>query len=122
ISMEEINQISDAIKSGENPIQYKKKLAFEITKDLNNESDAKNAQDVFEGNAEEEIKEVNIEGTNLSEILIETNLLPSMSEIKRKFGENGIKVNGKTPENLKTEIESGSVISVGRNKVKVIKK
>ncbi len=122
VSTNEINEISQKIKAGENPIQFKKKLAYEITKDLNSEQDAKNAQDVFEGNAQEEITEVNIEGKSLSEIILETQLLSSMSEIKRKFSENGIKINGKVPNDIKAIPNSGDIISVGRNKVKVIKK
>ncbi len=125
ISMGEINEISQKIKAGENPIQFKKRLAFEITKDLNNESDAKNAQDVFEGNTEGEIKTVNIDSnsiSNLPHLIVELGLLPSISEVKRKFAENGIKINGHMLSDLKAMPNSGDVISVGRNKVKVIKK
>ncbi len=103
------------------PLDLKKKLALLIVSELHSEMDAKNAQDVFEGNAEEEIREIKTDMTTVSEIIIEANLLPSMSEVKRKFSENGIKINGQTPENLKIEVESGSIVSVGRNKVKVIK-
>ena len=106
------------------PLEIKKKLALRIVTELHSKIEAKNAQDIFEGNIEEEVRIINLQPNSnptASDVIIESGLLPSMSEVKRKFSENGIKINGEVPENLKTEVKSGSIISVGRNKVKVIK-
>lgn len=125
VSMEEIQRIDASLQNGENPINYKKRLAYEVAKELNTETDAKKAQDIFEGKAEEIVPVVNVSANSLASVagtIIETGLLSSMSEAKRKFEEKAIKIDGAVPESLKTKVESGSIISVGRNKVKVSKK
>ncbi|MBI2034582.1 MAG: tyrosine--tRNA ligase, partial [Candidatus Levybacteria bacterium] len=48
VSSEEIKTIENKIKTGENPLSYKKKLAFEVVKQLNDASAAQKAQDEFE--------------------------------------------------------------------------
>src|SRR3989338_2503860 len=48
VSMEEVHRISTQVKWGTNPMEFKKRLAFEIVKELNSEEDAKRAQEHFE--------------------------------------------------------------------------
>jgi tyrosyl-tRNA synthetase len=48
IPMSEIHEIEKILKKGANPVMYKKRLAFEIVKQLNNEEQAKKAQEYFE--------------------------------------------------------------------------
>ncbi len=48
IPMAEIKQIKQAIAAGENPMQFKKGLAFNITTNLHNQTAAKKAQKYFE--------------------------------------------------------------------------
>lgn len=116
------NEIPSDKEITQSPLEVKKRLAHRIVTELHSENEAKNAQDIFEGKVDEEIPNREVNGQTLSEIIIETELLSSMSEVKRKFSEMGIKINGDVPESLKTEVDSGSIVSVGRNKVKVIKK
>lgn len=116
------NEIPSDKEITQSPLEVKKRLAHRIVTELHSENEAKNAQDIFEGKVDEEIPNREVSGQTLSEIIIETELLSSMSEVKRKFSEMGIKINGDVPESLKTEVDSGSIVSVGRNKVKVIKK
>lgn len=116
------NEIPSDKEITQSPLEVKKRLAYRIVTELHSENEAKNAQDIFEGKVDEEIPNREVNGQTLSEIIIETELLSSMSEVKRKFSEMGIKINGEIPESLKIEVDSGSIVSVGRNKVKVIKK
>ena len=48
IPMEKVLEIENAIKNGENPMIYKKELAFQIVSDLNSEQDAQEAKKNFE--------------------------------------------------------------------------
>ncbi|MEK9178823.1 MAG: tyrosine--tRNA ligase, partial [Patescibacteria group bacterium] len=66
VSMEEVKEIEQKLEKGENPILYKKKLAFEVTKQLNNEGDARKAEEEFErvvqkGELPSEVAETEIE-------------------------------------------------------------
>lgn len=47
LPMTEVKEIAQAIKAGENPMTFKKKLAFAITKDLHDESSAQDAEEFF---------------------------------------------------------------------------
>lgn len=125
LSIAKTREIKEAIENGQNPIQYKKILAYEITKQLTNEENAQNAQDIFEGKAQANIPIVNVPLASLTTVagtIVASGLLQSMSETKRKFNQGAIRVNGELPESLKTKVEPGSIISVGRNKVGVNKK
>src|SRR3989344_1418673 len=48
ISLEEVVNIKKALANGENPMTFKKKLAFSLTRLLNSEEKAKSAQEFFE--------------------------------------------------------------------------
>ncbi len=133
VPMEEIKDIKGKIENGENPVIYKKKLAFEIVKELNVTDDAKKAQEDFENTVQgkEPPKEIPVFefgpeafelGRWLEDILTKTNLAGSRSEVKRLIKQHGIKVNGKTitdPEQLMPV--SSFNIQVGKRKVVKIK-
>ncbi len=101
IPMSEIQQIEDEIKNGANPINYKKKLAFEITKQLNSEKDAEKAKEEFEktvqqkeGPGLESIPELFIEDdANVLDVLVSENLASSKSEAKRLIEQGGVTLN-----------------------------
>ena len=124
IPMSKVKSIGEKIDKGENPIQFKKILAFEIVKQLNDEKKAKEAQEHFEKTVQskEEMEtttmEVDLEVTNiLSDVLVSAlNLFESNSELKRMVGQKGIKLNGEVVDNLDIEISNGDVISIGRRR------
>jgi tyrosyl-tRNA synthetase len=107
-----------------NPLEIKKKLANIIVSDLHSTKDAEIARNFFEGRTEEEIRTVKFDSnlnSSVLDVIINAGLLNSSSEVKRKFSEKGIKINDEIPENLKTIPLEGDIISVGRNKIKLIK-
>lgn len=88
LAMDNVHQIEQDLKSGKNPITYKKKLAFEIVKQLNSHEDAHKAQKNFEKtvqakNIPEEILEISSKdkGRIVDIVSEKTNL--SKSEVKR---------------------------------------
>ncbi len=87
-----------------NPLEDKKKLAFEIVKDLNDENKAYNAQKIWENTFQKrEIPESMIEvqgGESLMEILVKTKNLSSKSEFRRLVKESAV-----------TNLESGEKIT-----------
>ena len=88
IPMEEVGKIKNEMKKGKNPMIFKKKLAFEIVKQLNPLKDAQRAQEEFESVIQKklmpfQIPTVKSSGATISEILIDSGLSGSMSESKR---------------------------------------
>ncbi|HSX18916.1 MAG TPA: tyrosine--tRNA ligase, partial [Candidatus Saccharimonadales bacterium] len=90
VPIKEVEEIEKSVASGNNPMQYKKKLAFEIVKQLNDENSAQKAQEDFENTFSKgqipqdvptiKIKEASVE---LVDFLVDNNLAPSKSEAKR---------------------------------------
>ncbi len=128
ISMEVIERVAQAIESGENPMKFKKQLAFEIVKDLNSEESAINAQEEFERTVQNrelptEITEIKLQDDDdefLNEdLLVELNLASSKSEAKRLFEQGGVELDGVriTNPNENKVINNGAILKIGKRKI-----
>lgn len=130
VSMEEIEEIKEKIDKGENPMPFKKKLAFEIVKQLNNEKEAKIAQENFEKTVQQkempkEMEEVQYDGedANLADLLTQLNLAESKSEAKRLIEQGGVSIDGgiiKDP-NATIEPRNDQIIRIGKRRFVKIK-
>ena len=130
VSMEEIESINEALRNGENPVVYKKKLAFEIVKQLNSVVYAKMAQENFEqtvqgGNLPDDIFIFQHKGNNqnIIDLLTHTKLAVSKSDAKRLIEQGGVSVDEKiikNPNELITPKE-GMILRVGKRKFVKIK-
>lgn len=131
VSMNEVHSISQAIEKGENPMKYKKQLAYEITKQLNDEESAKKAQEHFERIVQNkelptEITEVTIDssddGTVNEDLLVSLGLATSKSEAKRLFQQNGVEVDGeKVSEPNTVSVKNDMILKIGKRKIVKIK-
>jgi tyrosyl-tRNA synthetase len=126
IPMEEIGKISESLKNEENPVAHKKRLAFEIVKQLNTETDANNARTSFESRVQNKETPTDIFSVSVSdemsvnEVLVKTNLIGSISEGKRLIKQNGIKLNNENITDPNSKIKEG-ILSVGKRKfVKIV--
>lgn len=94
----EIMDMVFGMQNGENPMQYKKRLAREIVTIYHNENEALAAQTNWEntfseGGLPDVIPEVSGESeTLLSEVLVANNILDSKGEFRRLTDEGGIKI------------------------------
>lgn len=123
VTLDEIEKVKQELESGANPIEIKKRLAFEIVKELNSEDEAQNAQEMFEhtvqkGELPEEITEVKfLFETPLLEIALKERLVESASEWKRLIEQGGVKYdNEKVANPNSTATESSAVLQVGKRK------
>ena len=122
VPKEEITDIENRMRVGENPVEFKKKLAFEIVRDLNNENKANKAQASFEetfskGGTPEDAKEVRVaSGTMLVDVLIGEDLVKSKSDFRRLIKSGAISINGVKIENIGHLVESSSVVRVGKHR------
>lgn len=98
ISQEEILDMEVGTQNGENPMQYKKRLAREIVSIYHNTIEAEAAQSNWEktfseGGVPDVITEFSGEpGKLLSEILVEQKIIASKAEFRRLVDEGGVKI------------------------------
>lgn len=113
---EDIKAMETAMKSKENPIKFKKQLAFELTKWLNSEKDAVQAQIAFEQTFQEKKPEFDIKvsaGETLAATITPFTSLASVSDAKRLVKQNAVDVNGKVITDSSYKVQSGDEIKVG---------
>lgn len=100
INLDLIKAIESKLKSGENPMTFKKQLALQLVTELHNASLAKQAQDFFENTVQNKVAPSDIpeiivkSGTPILEILKSASLGVSNGVIKRTLEQGGVEVNG----------------------------
>ncbi|MBI3342435.1 tyrosine--tRNA ligase [Candidatus Curtissbacteria bacterium] len=116
----EIEEIEKKIKNGDNPMQYKKKLAAEIVEQLNDKKAAENAQDAFESTFQkredpQEAQEIAVTDTiSISDLLTANSIITSTSQVKNLIREKAIEINGKVVTSPKEPVSAGQSIKVGK--------
>ncbi|MDE2026517.1 MAG: tyrosine--tRNA ligase [Patescibacteria group bacterium] len=127
VSLEKLSEIELALSSGENPINFKKQLAFDLVKQLNNEKEAKKAQEAFESVVQKKDLPTEIPQfvlpkdkalTTFTDLLVETGLAASKSDARRLIEQGGVEIdNEKIVEpNKETTIKTNAVLKVGKRK------
>lgn len=128
VPMSEIQMIQSQLEQGENPVKYKKLLAFEIVKQLNTDEQAVHAQEHFERTVQNrelptEIEEVQLqeddEAVVNEDLLVELNLASSKSEAKRLFEQGGVRLNGEQildPKDNKV-ITDNAILQIGKRRI-----
>lgn len=130
---DDIRSIQTKMTAGENPMVFKKQLAFTLTKQFNSEKDAATAQLEFETRfqkgqvSQSDLPKISLTSlkTNspMADTLVAFGLASSKSEAKRLIEQKAVKIDGvlvgqsKTPPTL----ISGTTIEVGRKAVKITK-
>jgi len=131
--IKEVKTIKQTVeKQSQNPIKFKKQLAFEITKQLHGQKKAQQAQEEFEkvfqkGKKPSQIKTIDLADTKnnwkLSDLLVKTNLTSSKSQAKRLIKQGAVEINDKKIlKNKKIKINGGEIIKTGKRKIIKIKK
>jgi tyrosyl-tRNA synthetase len=112
------------------PMNEKKRLAFEIVKLIWNENDATEAQKYFENTVQnKDSKNITVEvpvlklnaSTKDLKILVGPHV-DSNSELKRLVTQNAIEVNNKVVKDLSFPLQGGELIKIGKKKLVRIEK
>ena len=129
IPMDEIKKIEVAIQNGENPMQFKKLMAYEIVKTIRGEVEAQLAADEWQKTFSEKGIPTDIEefplvaGESLVDVLVRTGCAESKTKARNLVEEGAVK-NAETDEKFldeKTIITDTTVLKVGKKKfVKLI--
>ena len=121
--MEDIKNIKEKMDKGENPMQFKKRLAFELTKQFNNDASASSAQAEFEHvhqqgqtPTEAPVFETSRVEWNPVDLLVEAKLAPSKSEAKRLIEQKAVEINGVTCQESRITVKNDDIIKVGKKK------
>lgn len=128
----EIQAITQAMKAGENPKQFKERLGKEIITLYYSKQQADQASQEFEsvfrlGQIPEDIKEVTVPSNqiNIVELLVAIKMMPSKSEARRKILEGAVELDGERIKDpyYEVKVESPIIIKAGKRKfVKVLPK
>jgi tyrosyl-tRNA synthetase len=121
LSTEDISKFESELKKGQNPINVKKKLAYQIVKELYDESAADEAQKEFEKTVQnKELPTIVPSFTPNSGASIAGTISQwgnfSGSEVKRLANQGGIEINGETIDNNQLDqiATPGTIIKVGK--------
>lgn len=109
-----------------NPMDSKKKLAWQVVKELFSDKEADAAQKHFESTVQNKelpkaIDEVGVSDYNIIKSLVSTGLAKSYSESRRLLEQNGVKEDQIVITDPQHTIKSGATISVGNRKFVKIK-
>ena len=131
VPMDEVKEIEKKIASGENPMTFKKKLAFTLTEMLNDTRVAKEAQEEFERVFQKGKTPVyNIlthflqaGEEDIIDLLVKTKLISSRSSAKRLVEQGGVEIDGEKILDIRYKIlvKDGMIIRAGKRKFVKIK-
>ncbi len=127
VPMEEVERIRKDLASGKNPMQYKKLLAYTLTRMLNSEDDAKRAEEYFESTFQKkdltgDIETVKINSINdiitIIDLLTNLKFAVSRSDAKRLISEGAVEIDGKkySDPQQKIALKSGMIVKVGKHR------
>jgi tyrosyl-tRNA synthetase len=132
---EELAEIKRSLESGSvNPMNYKKRLGFELVTQLHGKDAARQADEEFtkvfqKREAPEDIQEVRVSfreystdtGLDLSKLLAASGQVKSRSEANRLIAQGGVSIESEKVTNSITPLKSGSIIKVGKHRfVKIV--
>ena len=124
----EIEQMKQMMVAGENPMSFKKKLAFELTKQFNNELAAGQAQVHFESLFQKlqipstipafEISGLSQNPLNIVKLLIETGSCDSNAQARRLIEQKAVEIDQTIVDITNTNISltAGMALRVGKKK------
>lgn len=123
LTEKKIQEFELRFKAGENPLDLKTELAYEIVKIYHGEKKAKEAAEEFERVFKRHELPENIPPAaikkgqyNIVDLLVEIGLAPSKSQARRLVTEGAVKIDDKVSKDPKTDINivSGIIVRVGK--------
>ena len=117
--------MEDSLDAGDNPMKYKKQLAFRLTRMLNSEKEALAAQAYFEAVFQKRSESADIpafkidrDNIPLTELLLTLNMVKSKGEAKRLIREGAVDVDRTRikDEKYSVAVTDGRVIRTGKHK------
>jgi len=119
VPMEEVKEIDKTLTSGANPMEFKKRMAFEIVKIIKGQDAAERGQAHFEKviqskDKPEDMEELNPSKSDIITVLVEAGFVKSTTEARQNIKGGGVKINDEKVENIDIEVKSGDVVQKGK--------
>lgn len=120
VSDEEIEDMRTAMKNGENPMAFKRRLAEDIVTMLVGKKEGSEAAAQFDqvhskGEKPDEIPEFKMKGAmSIVDVLVASKLVSSKSDARRQIEQGGVKVDDEIVTDPATEVSRGAVIQKGK--------
>ncbi len=118
-SNEKVKEVKRRLAKGENPRDLKLELALAIVTIYHGEILAEKAKEDFiktfsQKQQPDEIKEYNLAGKNIIEVLVESGLVQSNSDARRAIQQNGVKINDQVVVEINIKLMAGDVVQKGK--------
>lgn len=131
--MEEVEEITKKLESGENPMLLKKELAYRVTAEITNEEEAKKAQEYFESiyqkkedNEAIEEKEIEQDEIQIAELIVNVEFAPSKSQARRLVEQGAVTLDNEKVSDwqylLHLQSNQPITLKVGRKICKILRK
>lgn len=130
--LSEVAEYEQMMKSGTNPMELKKKLAWRITSEFKSKEDAEKAQEYFESifqnkKLDAEIEEIEIDrpaenNLLIIDLIVATETAKSKSEARRLIEQGGVSVNNEKVSDVYAKVEEldGLILRVGKKVKKLV--
>lgn len=124
LPMTEVQSIQKKLQSGENPMIFKKQLAFTLTRMLNDKQAAEEAQEYFETTFQKRTISTDIpehtvskDVSDLLELMVSAGLSESKGKARQLIRQGAVEIDGKKVDNEQEFIpKDGIVIKAGKHK------
>jgi tyrosyl-tRNA synthetase len=119
IPLLEIEAMEKRIAAGENPMNFKKQLAYRLTMMLNSQEGAKKAENDFantvqKGELPKDILKIKVaQNVNIIDFMAVNNLVNSKSAAKRLVEQGGVEFNSEKVTDSKAKVQKG-IIKIGK--------
>jgi len=119
LKMDEIEKITQQMKEGTNPRDFKLQLAVELVKMYHGENEAQKAKEYFintfsKKQTPDEIIELKPTENNIVAVLLEAGFVDSSSDARRSIEQGGVKVNEQKIDSFDYEVDVGDVVQKGK--------
>lgn len=119
VSMSDIEKYQKELAAGNNPKDYKMKLAFEIVRFYHSLDDAGKANEYFintfsKKETPDVMPEIKPSSYDVITVMVESGLSPSKSEARRLIEHKGVKVNEAVMDDLKKVLKKDDIIQKGK--------
>ncbi|OQA53116.1 MAG: Tyrosine--tRNA ligase [candidate division WS2 bacterium ADurb.Bin280] len=125
VDLADIERIKNEISGGENPMKFKRDLAYELVRMLNNEEAAKSAAEHFDivvraKETPEDILEKEVDSKTIVDLLVEVGFASSKSDAKRLLDQRAVKIDGEETS-AEQSFETGESFVLKSGKLKFIR-
>ena len=119
VSMSDIEKYQKELSGGNNPKDYKMKLAFEMVRFYHSLDDAEKANEYFintfsKKETPEVIPEIKPSNYDIITVMVESGFSPSKSEARRLIEHKGVKVNEVIIDDFKKVLKKDDIIQKGK--------